>query len=343
MIVVMHPQASEDQLEKVLEEVKAMDLDPRVMRGTERLVVALIGDVRNKPVDSIALLPGVEKLVPISQPYKLVSREAGVKSVIRIASPGGTGGEVEIGGDKLVVMAGPCAVESLESLLECAERVKEAGAKVLRGGAYKPRTSPYSFQGLEEKGLEMLAEARSRTGLLVITEVLDSETARVVAEYADILQIGSRNMFNFNLLKAVGRCGKPVLLKRGFSSTIQEWLLAAEYIVGEGNPRVILCERGIRTFETYTRNTLDISAVLAARELSHLPVIVDPSHAAGRWEMVNPLSKAAVAAGADGLLIEVHPNPKLALCDGAQSLTPANFGALMSELRPLASLAGRSL
>lgn len=346
MIVVMYPDASEEQLERVLDEVRAMDLDPRVMRGTERRVVALIGDVRNRPVESIALLPGVEKLVPISQPYKLVSREAGLpgaKTVVRIPSPGGKGESVEIGGDRVVVMAGPCAVESLESLLECAERVKEAGGKVLRGGAYKPRTSPYSFQGLEEQGLQMLAEARERTGLLVVTEVLDSETARVAAEYADILQIGSRNMFNFNLLKAVGRFGKPVLLKRGFSSTIQEWLLAAEYIVGEGNPRVILCERGIRTFETYTRNTLDISAVLAVRELSHLPVIVDPSHAAGRWEMVNPLAKASIAAGADGLLIEVHPNPKLALCDGAQSLTPANFKSLMAELAPLAQLTGRSI
>jgi len=282
-------------------------------------------------------LPGVEKVVPILAPYKLVSRTFRQDDTVVPV------GHLTVGGTAVQVMAGPCAVEDRAQLLEAAHMVREAGATILRGGAFKPRSSPYSFQGLEVKGLEYLAEARAATGLLIVTEVMDAGTLPLVAEYADILQIGARNMQNFYLLREVARVDKPVLLKRGPSATMEEWLLSAEYIVSGGNPRVILCERGIRTFEPYTRNTLDLTAVPVIKHLSHLPVIVDPSHGIGKWRYVPAMARAALAAGADGLLIEVHPRPEAALCDGPQSLTPANFRALMDDLRGLARFLGREL
>jgi len=271
----------------------------------------------------------------VRKAYRLAARQGEEhNTVVRVNG-------VTIGGEELVVMAGPCAVESREQVLDIARTLKNMGANILRGGAFKPRTSPYAFQGLAEEGLRYMAEAREVTGMPIVTEVLDTRDLAMICEYTDILQIGSRNMQNFALLREVGLANKPVLLKRGLSATIEEWMMAAEYILAGGNHQVILCERGIRTFETHTRNTLDISAIPAAKELSHLPVIVDPSHATGKWEMVNPLAKAAVAAGADGLLIEVHPNPEEALCDGAQSLTPKNFANLIEELRPVAQAVGR--
>jgi 3-deoxy-7-phosphoheptulonate synthase len=275
--------------------------------------------------------------MPVQQPFKLASRET--KSQPSEIPVNG----ISIGGKQLVVMAGPCSVESQSQMIEVAEAVKAAGATILRGGAYKPRTSPYAFQGLKEQGLKYLAEARKRTGLPVVTEVLETESVELVAEYADILQIGARNVQNFSLLKRVAESGKPVLLKRGMSTSIQEWLLSAEYILSGGNPRVILCERGIRTFETATRFTLDLNAVPVVKKLSHLPVIVDPSHGTGHWDLVAPMAKGAIACGADGLIIEVHPRPEEALSDGPQSLKPAKFAQLMQELRPVALAVGRDL
>ena len=280
-------------------------------------------------------LPGVEKVIPVLKPYKLASRDFQKKdTVVKVGS------DVRVGGGTFTVMAGPCAVETSEQTLECARRVSKSGARVLRGGAFKPRTSPYAFQGLGREGLEILASARKETGLPVITEVMTVEDVPLVAEFADILQIGARNSQNFNLLDACGRQPKPVLLKRGLSGTIEELLLSAEYILSRGNPNVILCERGIRTYEKATRNTLDISAVPVLKSLSHLPVVIDPSHATGLRHLVAPLSKAAVAVGADGVLIEVHPHPEKALCDGPQSLTPEMFDALIHELRPIAKAVG---
>jgi 3-deoxy-7-phosphoheptulonate synthase len=279
---------------------------------------------------AIDALPGVEQSVAISKSYKLVSREFHPQSSV-IDVDG-----VPVGGDTFVVMAGPCAVESREQLFEAAEIAKKGGAQFLRGGAYKPRTSPYSFQGLEEEGLKYLAEAKERTGLRIVTEVTEVEAVPVVAEYADLLQIGARNMQNFRLLKEVGRSNKPVLLKRGLAATLNEWLNAAEYILNEGNPNVIFCERGIRSYETYTRNTLDLSAVAAVKHLSHLPIIVDPSHGTGKWRLVKPMALAAVACGADGLIMEMHPNPARALSDGPQSLTPDNYYDLMKDVNKMA-------
>ncbi|HHX77576.1 MAG TPA: 3-deoxy-7-phosphoheptulonate synthase, partial [Firmicutes bacterium] len=282
-------------------------------------------------------LPGVLKVMPVLHPYKLVSREVKEEdTLVRIRN-------VVIGGKEIVVMAGPCAVESEEQLLKTARAVKEKGAKILRGGAFKPRTSPYKFQGMAEEGLKLLREAAGETGLLIVTEVLTPSEVELVGRYSDILQIGARNMQNYPLLKEAGMSGKPVLLKRGMAASLEEWLMAAEYIMAEGNYDVILCERGIRTFETATRYTLDISAVPLVKRLSHLPVVVDPSHSAGDWRLVPSLSRAAVAAGADGLLIEVHPDPPRALCDGPQSLTPERFGSLMAELSPVAAAVGRAL
>ena len=278
---------------------------------------------------------GVEKTVEITEKYKLVSRE--FKPVDTIVNVGG----VLVGGGHLGIMAGPCAVESREQLLEAAECVKAGGANFLRGGAFKPRTSPYDFQGLADEGLKMLKEVGEKTGLKVVTEIVDVNDVDRLCEYADVLQVGARNMQNFQLLKAVGKAQKPVLLKRGLSATISEWLNAAEYILSEGNYNVILCERGIRTYETFTRNTLDLSAVAAVKELSHLPVIVDPSHGTGRWKMVQPMARAAIAAGADGLMIEVHPHPEIALSDGDQSLTPENFRIVMDEVRKIAEIMGK--
>jgi 3-deoxy-7-phosphoheptulonate synthase len=337
MIIVMEHQSNHEQIEAVLARLEKAGFQIHLSQGVERTIIGAIGDKTQLKDISLAAMPGVEKVVPILQPYKLASRafhEEG--TVIRV-------GGLEIGGDTIHVMAGPCAVESREQLLKAAKIVKEAGATLLRGGAFKPRTSPYAFQGLEEEGLKLLAEARETTGLLIVTEVMDVRTLPLVAEYADILQIGARNMQNFFLLREVAKLDKPVLLKRGSSATFEEWLMAAEYIMAGGNYRVILCERGIRSFENYTRNTLDLSAVPAIKHLSHLPIIVDPSHATGRWRFVPAMSKAALAAGADGLLIEVHPNPPEALCDGPQSLTPENFYSLMSELQQFTSVLGRKL
>jgi 3-deoxy-7-phosphoheptulonate synthase len=286
---------------------------------------------------ALEVMEGVEKVIPILAPYKLASREFKPDdTVIRI-------GDVTIGGEEIQVMAGPCAVESREQLLEVAEMVRERGARILRGGAFKPRTSPYAFQGLEEKGLEYLAEAREKTGLLVVTEVMDTQKVAMVAQYADILQIGARNMQNFPLLREVAKYNKPVLLKRGLSATIEEWIMAAEYIMVSGNHQVILCERGIRTFESFTRNTLDLSAVPVIKELSHLPIIVDPSHSTGKWKLVQPMARSAIAAGADGLIIEVHPKPSEALCDGPQSVTPERFSNIMGDLQKMAVVMGRTI
>ena len=335
MVIIMNPEASVENIKGVIEAIESVGLEAKVMEGAKQRIVGVIGDksrLASVPVDA---LPGVETSVSISKSYKLASREFHPQSsTVRV-------GEVEIGGEVPVVMAGPCAVESKEQLFEAAEIVKKGGAQFLRGGAYKPRTSPYSFQGLEEKGLEYLAEARERTGLKVVTEVTVVEAVERVAHYADVLQVGARNMQNFGLLKAVGKCDKPVLLKRGLAATLDEWLNAAEYIMNEGNPHVVLCERGIRTYETYTRNTLDLSAVAAVKHLSHLPVIVDPSHGTGKWRMVKPMAFAAIAAGADGLMMEVHPNPAKALSDGPQSLTPENYCEVMSGIKKIAGFMTR--
>lgn len=337
MIVVMGLRASEDKIEAVLERLKRAGFKIHLSQGVERTIIGAIGDRTRMGDLALEAMPGVENVVPILQPYKLASRafkEQG--TIVRV-------GDIEIGGEEIHIMAGPCAVESREQLLESAELVKAAGATLLRGGAFKPRTSPYSFQGLEEEGLKLLAEAREKTGLKIVTEVMDASAIPVVAEYADILQIGTRNMQNFFLLREVAKVDKPILLKRGVSATIEEWLMAAEYIMAGGNYNVILCERGIRTYESFTRNTLDLAAIPVVKHLSHLPIIVDPSHAIGKWRFVPPMAAAAVAAGADGLLIEVHPNPAEALCDGPQSLTPANFNTLMQDLKSVAGVFGRRL
>ncbi|HLS88741.1 MAG TPA: 3-deoxy-7-phosphoheptulonate synthase [Sphingobacteriaceae bacterium] len=329
MVVVMKPDAGEAQVNAITERLKGVGLGVHVVRGEERTIIGIIGDSRLASGINFEIAEGVERVVPIAQPFKLVSRTFRAENTVVSV------GDVHFGGGEPVIIAGPCGVESREQLLETAKAVKEAGAHMLRGGAYKPRTSPYSFQGLEEEGLRLLAEAREVTGLPVITEVVSPDTVDLVAEYSDMLQLGARNMQNFPLLKAVGRSGKPVLLKRGLSATIQEWLMAAEYILSEGNFDVVLCERGIRTFETATRNTLDLSAVPVVKELSHLPVVVDPSHGTGKWSLVPAMAKAGLAAGADGLMVEVHNDPEKALSDGPQSLTPRRFAQLMEELRVL--------
>ncbi|MFA5881132.1 MAG: 3-deoxy-7-phosphoheptulonate synthase [Eubacteriales bacterium] len=337
MVVVMDLRATEKQIKDVKKRLEEYGFKAHLIKGVERIVIGAIGDHKQITSSGIEIMPGVEKIVPIMKPFKLVSRETKAEDTI-IKVKGFT-----VGGEEISVIAGPCAVESREQLLETARLVRAAGAKAIRGGTYKPRTSPYSFQGMEEQGLELLAEAGSESGLATITEVIDESSLNLAAEYVDIIQIGARNMQNFHLLRAVGRINKPVVLKRGLSATMEEWLMAAEYIMSEGNYNVILCERGIRTFETYTRNTLDLSAVPVIKQLSHLPVIVDPSHATGEWRLVAPLSKGAIAVGADGLLIEVHPDPCKALCDGPQSLTPGNFQQLMEDLLPIAKCVGRKL
>lgn len=337
MVIVMNIDASEKQISEITNLLTSLGLGYHISRGEEKIVIGVIGDKRKLDGKAIEMMEGVEKVIPIVDPYKLASRIFKPEpTIVKV-------GDIEIGGKNIVIMAGPCAVESREQLFESAMAVKRAGAHFLRGGAYKPRTSPYSFQGLEEEGLKMLSEARELTGLKIVTEVMDVHSVEKVAEYADVLQIGARNMQNFSLLKAVGKINKPVLLKRGLAATLEEWLSAAEYILNEGNKDVILCERGIRTFETYTRNTLDLSAVPAIKKLSHLPIIVDPSHGTGRWHLVPSMAKAAVAAGADGLIIEVHPDPKNALSDGPQSLTPDNFESLVKELKIIAEAVGREL
>ncbi len=335
MIVVMASGASKQEINHVIDRLEGLGFRIHLSEGVEKTIIGAIGDKTRLNEIALEAMPGVEKVVPILQPYKLVSREFKTHdSVVKV-------GDLEFGGSQIHVMAGPCAVESREQVLETAEEVSRAGATILRGGAFKPRTSPYAFQGLEEDGLKILAEARERTGLKIVTEVVDPRTVELVARYADILQIGARNMQNFFLLKEVATADKPVVLKRGPSATIEEWLMAAEYLMSGGNYNVILCERGIRTFESYLRNTLDLSAVPVAKHLSHLPVIVDPSHATGKWKFIRPMAMAAIAAGADGLLIEVHPNPAQALCDGPQSLTPENFSALMNDIKKVADVMGR--
>lgn len=329
MVIVMNKQATMADIKRVESLVEETGLTFYTMEGIRYWAIGVKGETERLAAVAIEALPGVERVVRIQTGYKLVSRE--LQDADSIVDVDG----VKIGGGHVVVMAGPCAVESREQLLEAAEIVKAGGAQFLRGGAYKPRTSPYDFQGLEETGLRYLAEARERTGLKVVTEVTETTAVERVAQYADVLQVGARNMQNFALLKAVGQAGKAVLLKRGMSATINEWLQAAEYIVSAGNPRVILCERGIRTFEEYTRNTLDLSAVSAIKRLSHLPVIADPSHGTGRWQLVKPMALAAVVAGGDGLMIEMHPNPAQARCDGPQSLNPENYRLLMQELQAL--------
>ena len=331
MVIIMNPEATAENIKAVIRTIEDAGLEAKVMDGASQRIVGVIGDKRRLGDVTFEAMDGVEKTVAISKSYKLASREFHPRSsVVDVAG-------VKIGDGTPVVMSGPCAVESREQLFEAADIVKKAGAQFLRGGAYKPRTSPYSFQGLEEQGLKFLVEARERTGLRVVTEVTTVEAVDRVAAYADMLQVGARNMQNFGLLKAVGKSGKPVLLKRGLAATLDEWLNAAEYIMNEGNPDVVLCERGIRTYETYTRNTLDLSAVAAVKHLSHLPIIVDPSHGTGKWRMVRPMAYAAIAAGADGLMIEMHPNPAKALSDGPQSLTPEHFERVMNGVRKLSS------
>ena len=339
MIIVMQAGATKRERDEVIRKIKELGYKPHVIHGTTRDVIGAVGDERGKVVlQSIELMEGVENVVPILKPYKLASREVKKEtSVIKISDT------VTIGGKDIIVIAGPCAVESEEQIIEVAIAVKEAGAKILRGGAFKPRTSPYAFQGMKEDGLRLLAKAREETGLPIITEVVNPETAELVAEYADILQIGTRNAQNFELLKKLGQIKKPVLLKRGMSMTIQELLMSAEYILSEGNQSVILCERGIRTFETATRNTLDLSAIPVLKQKTHLPVVVDPSHATGNYQYVAPMAFAAIAAGADGLMVEVHPDPEHASSDGPQSLTPKNFAFMMEKARLFAEAADRSL
>jgi len=329
MVIIMDPDATAENIKSVISVIHDAGLEAKVMEGAAQQIVGVIGAKRRLGEVNFESMKGVETTVAISKSYKLASREFHPQSsVIDVAG-------VKIGDGTPVVMSGPCAVESREQLFEAADIVKAAGAQFLRGGAYKPRTSPYSFQGLEEQGLKYLAEARERTGLRVVTEVTTVEAVDRVAAYADMLQVGARNMQNFGLLKAVGKAGKPVLLKRGLAATLNEWLNAAEYIMNEGNPNVVFCERGIRTYETYTRNTLDLSAVAAIKHLSHLPIIVDPSHGTGKWRMVQPMAFAAIAAGADGLMIEMHPNPEKALSDGPQSLTPEHFRRVMAGVTKL--------
>jgi len=337
MIIVMRHGATSRQIANVSAQIEQLGHQVHLSAGEERTIIGVIGNGRPLERGQIELWDGVDKVVPILHPFKLASRD--MKPEDTIISLNG----IRIGGEHVVVMAGPCAVESREQLLGAAHAVKAAGATILRGGAYKPRSSPYSFQGLGPEGLQILAEAREETGLLVATEVVSPEQVPLVGTYADILQIGARNMQNYALLQTVGRAHKPVLLKRGMMSTIEELLMSAEYILSQGNERVMLCERGIRTFETYTRNTLDINAVPLLKQLTHLPVIVDPSHGTGKWELVAAVSRAAVAAGADGLLIEVHEHPEQALSDGAQSLKPDRFVELMAELRRIAGAVDRTL
>ena len=337
MIVVLKPGATDLQTEQVIAKITEAGLTPHVMKGVERVVIAVIGDERVLAPDILSAMPGVQEVVPILSPYKLVSREFQKENTV-VDIKG-----VRIGEKKVIVMAGPCSVETKERLLSIAEDVKEAGALILRGGAFKPRTSPYSFQGLGEEGLEFLSYAREKTGLVVITEIMDPRDMPLMMKYADIIQIGARNMQNFRLLSEVGSYNKPVMLKRGLSATIKELLLSAEYIMAAGNRQVMLCERGIRTFETATRNTLDLSAVTVIKQLSHLPIIVDPSHAVGKTDLVAPMAKAAVAAGADGIMLEVHSNPELAYCDGEQALLPADFKTLMVQLKRIAEAVDREM
>jgi 3-deoxy-7-phosphoheptulonate synthase len=337
MLVVMKPHATQAEIDAVLERIRGMGLQPHAIPGAQRVAIGITGNRGGLDPGHFETMPGVADAIRVSQPFKLVSRE--VKEEDTVIDVGG----VKLGGRDVVVMAGPCSVESREQILEAAHAVKAAGARLLRGGAYKPRTSPYEFQGLAEEGLKLLALAREQTGLGVVTEVMDVETLPMVADYADVLQIGARNMQNFSLLRQVGQLRKPVLLKRGPSSTLKEWLMAAEYVLSAGNYAVALCERGIRTFETMTRNTLDLNAVPVLKALTHLPVVVDPSHGIGLRRHVAAMARAGIAAGADGIIVEVHPRPDQALSDGHQSLTPAEFEVLMKQARVIAGAVGRGI
>jgi len=337
MIVVMKVDSGQKEIDEILKRLGERGLAGHLSRGMERTVIGVVGQTYPELRDMLELLPGVEEVIPITKPYKLSSREFQPQdTVIKV-------GDIVIGGKELVVIAGPCAVESEEQFLETARAVKAAGANILRGGAFKPSTSPYGFRGLGEEGLKILAQARKEMGMPIITEVLAPDDVELVARYADILQVGARNMQNFSLLDEVGKVNKPIMLKRGLSATIQEWLLSAEYILSQGNRQVLLCERGIRTFETYTRNTMDISAIPVIEKVSHLPIIADPSHGTGKWYLVAPVALAAVAAGADGVMIEVHPSPDSALKDGAQSLTFGNFQRLMEQLVNVAASVGKKM
>lgn len=338
MIITLKTDATKSQVDKILAKIKSLGFTPHLDQGKTARVIGVIGENAIRTREIFDAMEGVEQTTAISKPYKLVSREFKKEDTVIDVGHG-----VLIGGERVVVMAGPCSVDTKERLMITAEAVKKAGAQILRGGAFKPRTSPYAFQGHGEKALRLLAEARKLTGLPVITEVMNLNDVKLVEEYADIIQIGARNTQNFDLLKVVGKAKKPVLLKRGLATTIQEWLMSAEYIVANGNQRVILCERGIRTFETATRFTLDLNAVPVLRHLTHLPIIVDPSHGVGIREFIPPMAKAGIACGADGLIIEVHPKPEEALSDGPQSLVPDQFSQLMNELRSVALAVGRSL
>ncbi len=339
MIVVMRSGATPEQIEKVTSTIRKLGYKDHIISGVLRTVIGAVGDERGKPghMETLSVLEGVETVVPIVQPYKLASRELQPStSVIKVNG-------VNIGAEKLCVMAGPCSVEDEEQIMTTAQAVKDAGATMLRGGAYKPRTSPYTFQGLGEEGLKLLARAREMTGLPVVTEILDADDLEIISQYSDMLQIGARNSLNYALLKHVGRSDKPVLLKRGMSTTINEFLMAAEYILSEGNPNVILCERGIRTFETATRNTFDLNAIPVLKEKTHLPVIADPSHGTGYWQYVTPMALAAIAAGADGLMVEVHYKPEIASSDGGQSLKPEKFAEMMRRAKLVAKAVEREL
>jgi 3-deoxy-7-phosphoheptulonate synthase len=337
MIIIMSPSAARKEIDDVEKKLYELGFKTHPIIGEVKTVIGAIGDKRLLNTQSISSMPGVEALVPIMKPYKLAGRELKkTPSIVEV-------GDIKIGGNEIVVMAGPCAIENREIFVETAVKVKEAGAKILRGGAYKPRTSPYAFHGLEEEGLKIMAEAREITGMKLVTEVVDTRDVELVASYADILQIGARNMQNFRLLQEAGASMKPILLKRGLSATIEEWLMSAEYIMATGNPNIILCERGIRTYETATRNTIDMSAIPVVKELSHLPILIDPSHATGNWKYVGALSRGAIATGADGILVEVHSDPASALCDGPQSLRPEKFVEVMKELKAIASAVGRSI
>jgi len=337
-VIIVMASRDEEDIQRVIKQIEHYGYKAHIIRGSEKTVVAAVGDERGKArLQVLESLPGVESVVPILKPFKLAGREFHPeKTVVRV-------GDVEIGGTAVTVMAGPCSVESREQLMSVAKHVSEAGASILRGGAFKPRTSPYSFQGLAEEGLKLLAEARDETGLAIVTEVLSEHDVPLVAQYADILQVGARNMQNYALLKRLGQLRKPVFLKRGMMATVRELLMSAEYLLSNGNYDIILCERGIRTFEAETRSTLDLNAVPVIRSLSHLPVVVDPSHGTGRWDLVIPMSKAAIAAGADGVMVEVHCKPAEAFSDGYQSLTCENFAKLMRELASVAQAVGRSL
>ena len=334
-------EASTDQkhIDEVIKKIKSLGYSPHIIKGIERTIIGAVGDEREKTrLQSLESMSGVESVVPILKPHKLASRQVRTEgSTISVNK------NVKVGAKEFIVMAGPCSVESEKQIVETAKAVKASGAKVLRGGAFKPRTSPYSFQGLEEEGLKLLALAREETGLPFVTEVMNPREVDLVAKYTDVIQIGARNVQNFSLLKEIGRLKKPILLKRGMMTTIQEFLMSAEYVMSEGNHQVILCERGIRTFETATRNTLDISCIPVLKNETHLPIIIDPSHATGHWQFINPMSKASAAAGADGLMIEVHIKPEESFSDGAQTLKPSKFDRLMKELRPFVEAAGKAL